>query len=73
MVYFECFLSLTEIIKQEQNKKSQIIKSDSFKIIPWQLAIFPGGLPPSIVAASSLYDRVRDGNGCFPAAWPPEI
>ena len=39
----------------------------------WQLAILPGGHPPSIVAASSLYDRVRDGNGWFAAAWSPEI
>ena len=38
----------------------------------WQLLIFPGGYPPSIVSASSLYDRVRDGNGWDPAAWPPE-
>ena len=37
-----------------------------------QLLIFPGGYPPSIVSASSLYDRVRDGNGWNPAAWPPE-
>ena len=39
----------------------------------WQLAILPGGLPPSIVAASSLYDRVRDGNGWDAAALSPEI
>ena len=37
-----------------------------------QLAIFPGGLPPSSFAASSLYDRVRDGNGWDPAALSPE-
>jgi hypothetical protein len=34
-------------------------------------AIFPEGLPSSIVAASSLYDRVRDGNGWDPVAKPP--
>ena len=37
----------------------------------WQRAIFPGGGPPSIFAAKSLYDRVRDGNGWFPLAWSP--
>lgn len=42
------------------------------KIRIWQLAIFPGGHPPSSFAASSLYDRVRDGNGWDPAAWSPE-
>ena len=36
-----------------------------------QLAIFPGGGPPSIFASMSLYDRVRDGNGCFPHDWSP--
>ncbi len=34
--------------------------------------MFPGGLPPSIVTASSLYDRVRDGNEWCPAALSPE-
>ncbi len=43
-----------------------------FKFRIWQLLIFPGGYPPSIVSASSLYDRVRDGNGWNPAASPPE-
>ena len=42
------------------------------KIRIWQLAIFPGGHPPSSFAASCLYDRVRDGNGWDPAAWSPE-
>ena len=42
-----------------------------FKFRTWQRAIFPGGHPPSIVTASSLYDRVRDGNGWFPAALSP--
>ena len=37
----------------------------------WQRVIFPGGGPPSIVTEVSLYDRVRDGNGCFPHSWPP--
>lgn len=34
----------------------------------WHRAIFPGGHPPSIVAADRLYLRVRDGNGCVPVA-----
>ncbi len=37
----------------------------------WHRAIFPGSLPPSIVAADRLYLRVRDGNGCVPVAWAP--
>ena len=37
----------------------------------WHRAIFPGGLPPSIVAADRLYLRVRDGNGCVPVASAP--
>ena len=37
----------------------------------WHRAIFPGGLPPSIVAADRLYRRVRDGNGCVPVALAP--
>ena len=37
----------------------------------WQRVIFPGGGPPSIVTEVSLYDRVRDGNGCFPHSWSP--
>ena len=45
----------------------------SLKFSIWRLVIFPGGPPPSIVTAMSLYDRVRDGNGWFPHAWPPEI
>ena len=47
-------------------------KSFFAKIRIWQLAIFPGGHPPSSFAASSLYDRVRDGNGWDPAALSPE-
>ena len=43
----------------------------ALKIRGRQLAIFPGGGPPSIVTAMSLYDRVRDGNGCFPHDLPP--
>ena len=47
-------------------------QSSFIKIRIRQLLIFPGGYPPSIVSASSLYDRVRDGNGWNPTAWPPE-
>ena len=36
-----------------------------------QRPIFPGGYPPSIVGARSLYDRVRDGNGWYPSALSP--
>ena len=43
----------------------------ALKIRGRQLAIFPGGGPPSIFASMSLYDRVRDGNGCFPHDWSP--
>jgi hypothetical protein len=43
----------------------------SLDIKSWRRAIFPGGLPPSIVAADRLYRRVRDGNGCVPAALAP--
>ena len=55
------------------NKKTgiDIISIPAFKIRTRQLVIFPGGGPPSIVTAMSLYDRVRDGNGCFPHAWSP--
>ena len=28
----------------------------------------PGGLPPSTIGAGGLHFRVRNGNGCFPAA-----
>ena len=28
----------------------------------------PGGSPPSTIGAGGLHFRVRDGNGCFPAA-----
>jgi len=28
----------------------------------------PEGFPPSTIGAGSLHFRVRDGNGCFPAA-----
>src|SRR5580692_5483460 len=28
----------------------------------------PGGLPPSTIGAGGLNCRVRNGNGCFPAA-----
>ena len=56
------------------SKKYRLIsESVFFKNKPWQRAIFPSGLPLSIVTASSLYGRVRDGNGCFPAALSPEI
>ena len=30
----------------------------------WHLLIFPGRYQPSIVSASELNFRVRDGNGC---------
>ena len=30
----------------------------------WRLPIFPGRFQPSIVSASELNFRVRDGNGC---------
>ncbi len=33
----------------------------------------PGGLPPSTIGAGSLNFRVRDGNGCDPAAIATEI
>ena len=33
----------------------------------------PGGLPPSTIGAGSLNFRVRDGNGCDPAAMATEI
>ena len=39
----------------------------------WHRAIFPGSLPPSIVAAVRLYLRVRDGNGCVPVAMAPSL
>lgn len=56
------------------NQKDQFISESVFlKTKPWQRAIFPSGLPLSIVTASSLYGRVRDGNVCFPAALSPEI
>ena len=32
----------------------------------------PGSFPPSTIGAGGLHFRVRDGNGCFPAALPPE-
>ena len=54
-----------------KTKSSQFLES-FFKFKIWQQLIFPGGYPPSIVSASSLYDRVRDGNGWSPTAWPPE-
>ena len=44
-----------------------------FKIRIRQQLIFPGGYPPSIVSANSLYDRVRDGNGWSPIALSPKI
>ena len=46
-------------------------KISAFKIRCRQRVIFPGGGPPSIFTAVSLYDRVRDGNGWFPHAWSP--
>ena len=33
----------------------------------------PGGLPPSTIGAGSPNFRVRDGNGCDPAAMATEI
>lgn len=53
------------------NKKKRTItfcNHSLFKNRFRQRAIFPGGGPPSIFAAVSLYDRVRDGNGWFPHA-----
>ena len=41
------------------------------KFRSWQLVIFPEGGPSSIFTTMSLYDRVRDGNGCFPHVWSP--
>ncbi len=48
------------------NKKTRGLTRVFYK--SWHRAIFPGGLPPSIVAADRLYRRVRDGNGCVPVA-----
>ncbi len=45
-----------------QNKNS-----DGFRrsfVLCWRLPIFPGRYQPSIVSASELNCRVRDGNGC---------
>ena len=55
----------------KNRKPTYSLISYFFKFRSWQLVIFPGGGPPSIFTAMSLYDRVRDGNGCFPHAWPP--
>ena len=33
-------------------------------VLCWRLPIFPGRCRPSIVSASELNCRVRDGNGC---------
>ena len=45
---------------QKQKDLETMFKVFFAKIRIWQLAIFPGGHPPSSFAASSLYDRVRD-------------
>ena len=55
--------------KRPQNKKTRGLTRVFYK--SWHWAIFPGGLPPSIVAADRLYRRVRDGNGCVPVALAP--
>ena len=52
-----------------KNKKPRRLSRGFYN--SWHRAIFPGGLPPSIVAAVRLYRRVRDGNGCVPVARAP--
>ena len=34
----------------------------------WRRPTLPGGLPPSTIGAGRLNFRVRNGNGCIPAA-----
>ena len=51
---------------QRKIKALELLTQGLYK--SWHRAIFPGGLPPSIVAADRLYLRVRDGNGCVPVA-----
>jgi len=35
------------------------------------MVIFSRRFRLNIVTASRLYHRVRNGNGCYPAAWTP--
>ena len=60
------------IFRNVNKKELQFLETLFVKYRIWQRPIFPGGYPPSIVGARSLYDRVRDGNGWYPSAWSPE-
>ena len=44
-------------------KKTSVSLTEVFGLC-WRLPIFPGRFQPSIVSASELNFRVRDGNGC---------
>ena len=45
-----------------------LIRGAGPALLCWHLLIFPGRFQPSIVSASELNCRVRDGNGCTPTA-----
>lgn len=66
-------ISVTEVWQVAGNSQVQNQRKSPERLTrgfynSWRRAIFPGGLPPSIVAADRLYRRVRDGNGCVPVA-----
>ena len=63
-------LSTQEVFERKNNPRKQILRLFN-KYRNRQRPIFPGGYPPSIVGARSLYDRVRDGNGWCPSALSP--
>ena len=60
---------MRELNQLKKKKALELLTQGLYK--SWHRAIFPGGLPPSIVAADRLYLRVRDGNGCVPVASAP--
>ena len=46
------------------DRKSRGVFTERF----WRRPTLPGGLPPSTIGAGRLNFRVRNGNGCIPAA-----
>ncbi len=53
------FYGKTKIILSDDVLKSHIVPATAY---------FPPGMHQSIIGADWLNDRVRDGNGCGPAA-----
>jgi hypothetical protein len=59
--------------QKKAQSPAQPFGSEGLGVRFWRRAIFPAGLPASSFAADAFHVRVRDGNGWFHVALPPDL